>query len=89
MDKLTFLEQEITALKERNARVESDKAWETSLSRKVSIAILTYFIIVLFFFVIKTPYPFINVFVPVIGFLLSTLSISLIKKLWIRFIYQK
>ncbi|MDD2917041.1 MAG: hypothetical protein PHH70_04320 [Candidatus Gracilibacteria bacterium] len=89
MDKLTLLEQEIAILKERNAKVDGNKAWETSLARKTSIAILTYFVVVLFFFVVQTPNPLINALVPVIGFILSTLSISLIKKLWIQHIYKK
>ena len=89
MDKITLLAEEITTLKERNMRVESDKAWETSLARKISIAILTYFVVVIFFFVIQTPNPFINALVPVIGFSLSTLSISLIKRFWIEYVYKK
>lgn len=89
MDKLTLLEQEITSLKARNARVELDKAWETSLARKVSIVLVIYIIIALFFVFINFQKPFINAFVPTMGFLLSTLSISLLKKFWIRFIYQK
>jgi len=89
MDKLTLLEQEITALKERNARVESDKAWETSYARKASIALVTYIIIALFFVFMNFQKPFINALVPMMGFLLSTLSISLLKKLWLRFIYHK
>jgi len=43
-------EKEIRKIQERNKKVDSDKAWETSLSRKIIIAILTYFVIVLFFY---------------------------------------
>ena len=35
------LEKEIEEIKKRNIRVEKDKAWETSFTRKVCIAILT------------------------------------------------
>lgn len=89
MDKITLLEQEIKILKERNRKVESSKAWETSITRKISIILITYITVVIFFFVIHTPAPFVNALVPVIGFFLSTLSVSLVKKLWIRFVYQK
>lgn len=75
MDKIIFLEQEIIALRERNARVESDKAWETSYSRKISVALLTYIVIAFFFVFMNFQKPFINALVPTIGFLLSTLSI--------------
>ncbi|PIN73228.1 hypothetical protein COV20_03285 [Candidatus Woesearchaeota archaeon CG10_big_fil_rev_8_21_14_0_10_45_16] len=79
------LEKDIALIKERNLRVELDKAWETSLTRKVIIAILTYFVIVLFFFFADLPKPFINSIVPTIGFVLSTLSLSYFKKIWIRY----
>ena len=83
------LDQEINKIKERNFRVEADKAWETSLFRKIIIAILTYVIIVLFFYFADLPNPFINAIVPTIGFLLSTSSLSIFKKLWIKFWYKK
>ena len=34
-------EHEIQKIHERNKKVELDKAWETSKTRKVSIAVLT------------------------------------------------
>ena len=88
MDQLILLKQEIATLKERNARVEADKAWETSYARKCSIAVMTYVIVAAFFLVADFPRPFVGALVPVAGFLLSTLSISLLKKLWIRFVYR-
>lgn len=89
MDQLLLLKQEIAALKERNARVEADKAWETSYARKASIALVTYAAVVLFFLALGFPKPFVNALVPTMGFLLSTLSISFLKKLWIRFVYRR
>ncbi len=84
MDELEQLKNEIREIKERNARVEADKAWETSLFRKILVAILTYIVIVLFFIVAELPKPFINPIVPTLGFLLSTLSISFFKTLWLK-----
>lgn len=83
------LEQEIIVIKNRNVKVEADKAWETSWSRKILIAGLTYFVIVLFFYFANLPKPFINALVPTLGFVLSTLSIDLAKKLWLKYIYKK
>ena len=74
----------LTAIGQRNKKVESDKAWETSWSRKIIIAVLTYVTIVLFFFVAQLPKPFINSIVPTAGFVLSTLSLSFFKRLWIK-----
>ena len=84
MTEIESLKQEIQLLKERNQKVELNKAWETILTRKVSIAILTYIVILIFFHVIKVEKPFINAIVPTLGFVLSTQSLPLIKKLWIK-----
>jgi hypothetical protein len=78
------LKKEIELIKERNQRVELDKAWETSLARKIIIAILTYIVIVIFFYFAGLPKPFINSIVPALAFLVSTLTLSLFKKIWMR-----
>ena len=39
------VESRLAEIESRNARVENDKAWETSWTRKLTIAIMTYFII--------------------------------------------
>lgn len=84
MTKIEQIEKKILAIERRNKRVEADKAWETSFSRKIIIAILTYGVIVTFFTFAQLPKPFINSIVPTMGFLLSTLSLTFFKKLWIR-----
>lgn len=81
---LEKLEKDIKDIKARNKRVEEDKKWETSWMRKVSIAVLTYIVIVIFFFSAGLPKPFINAIVPTIGFLLSTLSLDVIRKVWMK-----
>ena len=84
MDEIQEIKSEIEKIKQRNERVEADKAWETSLARKISIAVLTYAVIVIFFIVVSLPKPFINAIIPTIGFILSTLSITLFKKIWVE-----
>jgi len=81
--------KEIEKIIKRNNKVEADKAWETSFYRKILIAILTYIVIVLFFHFAWFNKPFINAIVPTTGFLLSTLSMWLFKKIWIKNIYKK
>ena len=77
------LEKEIEKIKQRNKRVEKDKAWETSMTRKITIAILTYMVVVLYSYLIsKVSNIFLTSLVPVIGFLLSTLSLNMIRKIW-------
>ena len=83
------MKKEIQNILARNKKVEVDKAWETSFSRKLLIAIFTYIVIVLFFLVADLPKPFLNPIVPTLGFLLSTLSLPLFKKLWMRMLYKK
>lgn len=79
------LEKEIRAIKQRNTKVEKDKAWETSWFRRISIAILTYFVIVLFFYSAGLGNPFVNAIVPTMGFVLSTLSLPWLRKIWEKF----
>jgi hypothetical protein len=83
------MKSEIRKLKERNIRVEQDKAWETSKTRRTIIAVMTYFIVVLFLFLIDAPKPWLNALVPTAGFVLSTLTLPLFKRIWIGEVYKK
>lgn len=78
------IEKRLNTIEQRNKRVELDKAWETSWTRKIIITILTYVTIVLFFLIAQLPRPFVNSIVPTAGFVLSTLSLLFFKKLWIK-----
>ncbi|MGW8184859.1 MAG: hypothetical protein ACWGHO_01990 [Candidatus Moraniibacteriota bacterium] len=89
MENFEELKKDLEVIKKRNKRVEADKAWETSLFRKLSIAFLTYVVIVIFFITVGFAKPFINAIVPTLGFLLSILSISILKKYWVTNIYNK
>jgi hypothetical protein len=73
----------IERLEARNKRVEADKAWETSWQRRVLIMFLTYIVVVCYLHFVVHIKPWINAFVPVIGFLLSGVTISLAKQYWI------
>lgn len=84
------LEKEIRKIQERNKRVELDKEWETSWTRKICIMILTYVIVVIYSYLIKqNDNILLSSLVPVIGFALSTLSLKYIRKVWERKIYSK
>ncbi len=77
------LEKEIKEIKERNKRVEKDKAWETSWTRRICIMVLTYVVVIIYSYVIrKTDSIFLSSLVPVIGFTLSTLSLGIIRRIW-------
>jgi len=77
------LKERIELIEKRNKRVELDKAWETSFTRRICIAVLTYFVVVLYSYLIsKNNNIYLSSLVPVIGFLLSTLSLRLVRKIW-------
>jgi len=84
MNEINALKEEIRELKSRNARVEADKAWETSWMRKLLISALTYIAITLFFYFASLSKPFISAIVPTIGFVISTLSVPIFKNIWIK-----
>jgi len=79
------IKEKIKQIEKRNKRVELDKAWETSWTRKIIISVLTYIVIVLFFIVADLPKPFLNALVPTAGFALSQASLPYFKKLWSRY----
>lgn len=78
------LEQEIEKIKERNKRVESDKAWEVSLTRRIFIAISTYILISIFLIIIKVENPFVSAIIPAVAYLISTFSLGIIKSWWLK-----
>ena len=89
MTSIEDLVSEIDKIKERNRKVEADKAWETSWTRRIIVSTLTYFVIVLFFFFAGVVNPFVNSIVPTIAFVLSTASLPFLKKYWLKYIYRK
>ncbi len=83
MNELEQIKKDIEQLKARNARVELDKAWETSLFRKLLVAGLTYVVILIFLSSMDFPRPFISAIVPTLGFILSTLTVRAVKQWWV------
>lgn len=74
----------MTVIEARNKRVENDKAWETSWTRRGGIMLLTYSVVVAYLNFVVHIDPWVNALVPVIGFLLSTLTLSLLKNIWLK-----
>lgn len=83
------MKEDIEQIKERNKRVEADKSWETSKTRRIIIALMTYIVIVILLFSIDAPKPWVNAIVPTLGFILSTLTLPFFKKLWLRHAFKK
>ncbi len=79
---MASLEERVVKLEARNKRVELDKAWETSWTRRLLILVLTYIILGLYLWVIGVSNAWLNAIVPSIGFVLSTASLTWFRKLW-------
>ena len=75
---------EVEQINERNRRVELDKAWETSWTRRGIIAGITYGVATVFMVRIGVADPYLNAFVPTGGYLLSTLSLPFVKAFWLK-----
>ena len=84
---MVTLENRVRQIEIRNKKVEADKAWETSWTRRFLLIVFTYLAIGLYLNTILVPNPWLNAIVPAIGFLLSTLSLPYFKKLWLRYIF--
>lgn len=76
------LEARIQAIEVRNQRVQMDKKWETSWTRRLSIAGLTYIVVFIYLEITGNDNSFINAFVPPVGFILSTLLMKPIRNIW-------
>lgn len=77
------VEQRLDQIENRNLRVEKDKAWETSWARRVTIAGLTYAVVAIYLsVVVHNDRPLINAFVPVVGYMLSTLVVGSVRSRW-------
>jgi len=83
MTELEEIKKEIDLIKERNKRVEIDKAWETSNFRIFSVLVMTYIITAIVFYFIGVKNFMLSAFIPTVGFYLSTQSLPFIKKWWV------
>jgi len=77
-------EERLNKIEERNKKVEMDKAWETSSLRIFTISFITYLAAIFVLYSIGVSKPYLSALIPVLGFILSTLSVPVIKKYWIK-----
>ncbi len=76
------LEQRIESIEHRNAKVELDKKWEGSWTRRLLIVAFTYILLGSYMWAIGVGQPLLNAVIPTVGFTLSTLSLPLFRKIW-------
>lgn len=81
---MNTLEQRVAAIESRNHKVELDKRWETSWTRKFLIISFTYILLGSYMWAIGVTQPLLNAIIPTLGFTLSTLSLPYFRQLWER-----
>lgn len=89
MNELDEIRNELREIQQRNRKVEADKAWEISWTRKLLLVMFTYITIGLYMQVIGVRDVWLNAIVPAVGFLLSTQSLPFFRALWERYLYRK
>ncbi len=78
------LDQKIQAILERNTRVEADKAWEVSWTRRGFIALITYTAAWAFLWSNGADTPTLQACIPAGAYLVSTLTLPPLKHWWLR-----
>ena len=79
------IEQRVQQIENRNRSVQADKAWETSWTRRALLAAFTYLAIGAYLWAIQIERPWINAIVPAVAFMISTLTMPMFKKMWLKF----
>ena len=74
----------LQAILERNKRVEAEKAWELSFTRRAFLALLTYLTAVLLLWLIGEERFLLLSLIPTISYVFSTLTLPWIKRVWMK-----
>lgn len=81
---MSEIEGRLSVIEQRNARVEADKAWETSWTRRGLLVLFTYIAISSYLWAIGISHPLLNAIVPAVGFMISTLTMPWFKAQWLN-----
>ncbi|PCI00046.1 MAG: hypothetical protein COB76_04325 [Alphaproteobacteria bacterium] len=79
-----LISEDIAQLKSRNASVEMDKAWEISKTRRIFIALITYIVAAYYMRTLGVADYYLHALVPTGGYALSTLTLPMLKRWWIK-----
>lgn len=88
MVSLEKLEEELDEIKSRNVRVEVEKAWELSWTRRILLVLFTYLTLGFYMSAINIDKPWLNAIIPALGFYISTLSLPFLKKIWRKYLFK-
>lgn len=78
----------VETIQERNARVEAEKAWETSWTRRVIIAAGTYAIVGAYLQTLNVEGAWLHALIPPAAYIFSTLSLPFVKAFWMAKIHK-
>lgn len=84
LTRLENIEFQLNEIKKRNQKVELEKSWEVSKTRKISIVLITYLFTSLVFYILKVENYFANAVIPTLGYFLSTQSLPVLKSIWMQ-----
>ena len=82
------LDQELDNLRARNKAVESHKAWEVSLFRRLILTLFIYIAAYLVMWIIAVEKVWMASLVPAVGYFLSTLTVTPLREWWIKRFYR-
>ncbi|MGD9682864.1 MAG: hypothetical protein AB7W16_16865 [Candidatus Obscuribacterales bacterium] len=77
------IQADIERIKERNLRVEADKAWETSWIRRLAIVLITYLAASALMHALGSRQALLDALIPSGAYLLSVLTIPALKQYWL------
>jgi putative acetyltransferase len=89
MQKMLTPVDDIIALKEKNKKIEADKAWETSTTRRGIIAVVTYVIVAIWLGMIGVEHHLMHALVPVLAYLVAMAGLPFMKKYWLEQVYTR
>lgn len=84
MASIKKLESRVDKIEERNRQVETDKAWELSLTRRLILTAFTYLAVAVYLYAINIPQAWLHAIVPAVALMLSTLTLPFLKEVWLK-----
>lgn len=89
MQKMLVSVDDIMELKLKNKKIEADKAWETSWTRRGIIGIVTYIIVAAWLAMLGVEHNLIHALVVVGSYLVAIAILPMLKKYWVDFVYTR
>src|SRR5689334_7596308 len=83
-DELEDIRRELAELRERNIRVEREKAWETSWARRLLVAAMTWLGAWLWLRELGAEHAALQALVPSGAYAVSTLTLPVLRRWWMR-----